>query len=197
MLQVLPLQILEYRIATRLICYIVLVFCCFVWFFLIEELPSWINSLGKFIPLFVPPQGLVQILQKCLRNKSCFSMRGFFFSFFWRMCFWGWGNSFCNLYNLSFLLEDSGSSQCQWLWFFWPQWTSCPAVFQEHFRLFRWLEQSIFSLMLQVGNLRYEDLKCWRLHGWGGTWLSRGQICGPVSDPKRHGRVKTPNPRPG
>lgn len=75
----------------------------------------------------------------------------------------------------SFLLEDSGSSQCQWLWFFWPQWTSCPAVFQEYLRLFRWLEQSIFSLMLWVGNLRYEDLKCWRPRGWGGN-ITEGRL---------------------
>lgn len=29
----------------------------------------------------------------------------------------------------------------------------------------RFVEQSIFSLMLQVGNLRYEDLKRWRPRG--------------------------------
>lgn len=75
----------------------------------------------------------------------------------------------------SFLLEDSGSSQYQWLWFFWPQWTSCPAVFQEYLRLFRWLEQSIFSLTLWVGNLRYEDLKCWRPRGWGGN-ITEGRL---------------------
>lgn len=75
-LQVLPLQILECRTATRSVCYIVLVFCCSVWFFLIEELQSWINSLGKFIPLFVPPQGLVQILQNVLRINHVFQCGG-------------------------------------------------------------------------------------------------------------------------